>query len=87
MQSLTDLSLNELIPALERGEFSARELTQAYLDRIDQIEPALQAFITLTPEVAFQQADTADRKRIKARNGTTSSHSPLLGVPIAIKDV
>lgn len=87
MRTLIDLSLSELIPALEQGEFSSRELVQAYLDHIEGIEPALQAFITLTPEVALQQADAADRIRVKARNGKGTSHSPLLGVPIAIKDV
>jgi aspartyl-tRNA(Asn)/glutamyl-tRNA(Gln) amidotransferase subunit A len=87
MRTLIDLPLSELIPALEKGEFSSRELVQAYLDRIEGTEPALQAFITLTPEVALQQADAADRIRVKARHGEETSHSPLLGIPIAIKDV
>ncbi len=87
MQPLIELSLSELISALERGDTSARELTQAYLDRIDQLEPILQTFITLTPDFALKQADAADRKRSKARKGERFSHSPLLGVPIAIKDV
>jgi len=87
MQNLTDLTISELIPALERGEFSSRELTQAYLDRINQLEPHLQAFITLTPEIALEQADAADRVRSKAPVGEATRGSSLLGIPIAIKDV
>ncbi len=87
MASLTDLTLSQLIPALARGDFSSRELTQAYLDRIDQLEQGLQVFITLTPEIALKQADAADRSLIKARNGGAVRHSPLRGIPIAIKDV
>jgi aspartyl-tRNA(Asn)/glutamyl-tRNA(Gln) amidotransferase subunit A len=87
MSSLTDLSLSQLAPALVRGDFSSRELTQAYLDRIDHLEPQLQAFITLTPEIALNQADSADRNLIKARKGESTHHSPLRGIPIAIKDV
>ena len=87
MPSLTDLPLSQLIPALVRGDFSSRELTQAYLDRIDHLEPRIQAFITLTPEIALNQADAADRNLIKARKGEATRHSPLRGIPIAIKDV
>jgi aspartyl-tRNA(Asn)/glutamyl-tRNA(Gln) amidotransferase subunit A len=87
MTGLTSLSLTQLISALQRGDFSSRQLTQAYLSQIDSLEPELQAFITLTPEIALQQAEAADQKRIQA--GKTGQHtlSPLTGIPIAIKDV
>ena len=87
MPPLTDLPLSQIISALTRGDFSSRELTQAYLDRIDHLEPHIQAFITLTPEIALKQADAADRNLFKARKGDATKRSPLQGVPIAIKDV
>jgi len=83
-----DLTLTQTTHALQSGEISSRELTQAYLDRIEQIEPDLNTFITLDPEFALEQADEADRKRNKSNNGVEIRHATsLLGVPIAIKDV
>ncbi len=61
MSGLVDLSLREMRTALRTGETSSRELTQAYLDRIEHLEPTLHAFLTLTPERALSQADDADR--------------------------
>jgi aspartyl-tRNA(Asn)/glutamyl-tRNA(Gln) amidotransferase subunit A len=86
MPELTSLPLTELITGLQRGDFSSRELTQAYLDRIEALEPTLKAFITLTPELALQQADAADKRLTDLRQHSEQS-APLLGVPIAIKDV
>lgn len=87
MTSLTSLSVTQLIPALQRGDFSSRQLTQAYLSQVDSLEPELQAFITRTPEIALQQADAADQKRLQARKTGKNDISPLTGIPIAIKDV
>ncbi len=89
MPDLTSLSLAELIPALQRGDFSSRELTEAYLARIENLEPNLQAFITLTPEFALQQAEAADKKLVKYRESAAGASliTPLLGIPIAVKDV
>lgn len=87
MTGLTALSLTQLITALQRGDFSSRQLTQAFLSHIDLLEPELQAFITLTPEIALQQADAADQKRVQARKTGGNGISPLTGIPIAIKDV
>ena len=86
MTDLTDLSLAELIIALRRGDFSSRELTQAYLDRIDTLESSLHAFLTLTPELALQQADSADQRFVEVRKDG-SKFLPLQGIPLAIKDV
>lgn len=86
MPKLTSLPLTELISGLRRGDFSSRELTRAFLDRIETLEPTLKAFITMTPELALQQAETADKKLAESRQLSKQS-APLLGVPIAIKDV
>ena len=72
---------------MRRGEFSSRELTQAYLQRIDTLDQELHAFITLTPERALEQADEADRRLANWRKNSTQEPPALLGVPAAIKDV
>lgn len=71
----------ELAGALTRKEISARELTQAYLDKIHQLNPALNAYVTITAEQALAQADAADNRRAQGNAG------PLTGIPIAHKDI
>jgi aspartyl-tRNA(Asn)/glutamyl-tRNA(Gln) amidotransferase subunit A len=87
MSELTDLSVLEAVRLLRSGEISSREITQAFLERIDSLEPALHAFITLTAEKALSMAEQADR-RLSAWRKTPSGEMPrLLGLPMAIKDV
>jgi aspartyl-tRNA(Asn)/glutamyl-tRNA(Gln) amidotransferase subunit A len=83
----TDLTLIAASSALRQGEFSSRELTQVCMGRIERLEPLLHAFITLTPELALAQADEADRCLAKWRQEPSAELSPLLGIPIAVKDV
>jgi aspartyl-tRNA(Asn)/glutamyl-tRNA(Gln) amidotransferase subunit A len=87
MIELPDLSLGEMLSLLRAGEASSRELTQSCLDRIERLEPALHAFLTLAPEKALAQADEADRKLISWRKDRMQTAPPLLGLPIAVKDV
>jgi len=87
MTELITLSLSQLSDGFQRGDFSSREITQAYLDRITKLEPDLQAFITLTPARALEQATMADEKLIQARKNGTAQEIPLCGLPIAVKDV
>jgi aspartyl-tRNA(Asn)/glutamyl-tRNA(Gln) amidotransferase subunit A len=87
MTDLTDLSITEAVQALRSGEISSRELTAACLARIDSFEPRLHAFITLTPEIALRQADQADARLAAARSDSSTLLPPLLGLPIAVKDV
>ncbi len=87
MTELTSLPLSELSSGLHRGDFSSRELTEAYLGRIKALEPIVKAFITLTPEAALQQAEMADQRLTKNRREGTAEITPLLGIPIAVKDV
>ena len=70
----------DLSAALEAGEVSSVELTQAYLDRIAK-HKALNAFITLDSEQALAQAKAADAAR------KTGTAGPLTGVPLAHKDI
>jgi aspartyl-tRNA(Asn)/glutamyl-tRNA(Gln) amidotransferase subunit A len=79
--SLTDLTLTEALSALRARQFSAVELTQAYLDRIAQLEPKIGAYLTVTGERALDQARQADQRR------ADGEEAPLLGIPLGIKDV
>ena len=71
----------EIAVALNAGDISSVELTQTYLDRITQFNGELNAYITVCVDSALRQAKTADEKRAKGSN------SPLLGVPLAHKDI
>ncbi len=74
------------LQALARGEVSSRELTADVLQRIERLDPLVRAFLTVTPEAALAAADEADRRRAAARR-TGEPLPPLLGLPIAVKDV
>jgi len=78
---LNQSTLSELTKKLVSREVSSREVTQACLDRVHQVDNRIRAFISYDAEEALTQADTAD-KRLAAGERT-----PLLGVPIGIKDV
>ena len=75
------LSLKELAAGLAAKKFSSRELTQHYLARIAERDPALNSFVTVTPEIALAQADAADALLAKGEGG------PLTGIPLAQKDI
>jgi len=57
------------------------------LGRIERLEPDLQAFITLTPELALSGAKSADQRLADWRRKRDDPLPPLTGVPIAVKDV
>lgn len=78
------LTVTELVGRLQRREVSAREVTQACLDAIVQRDPVLHAFLHLDAESALAQADAADAE---LQRGGASAGRPLLGVPLALKDV
>ncbi|MEJ2748174.1 MAG: Asp-tRNA(Asn)/Glu-tRNA(Gln) amidotransferase subunit GatA [Anaerolineae bacterium] len=79
--NLPELTLTELCDALRQGETSSVAATQAVLDRIVEQDNEIKGYLTITDEMALEQAAAAD-KRIA--NG---EESPLLGVPIAVKDI
>ena len=81
---LNQLTISELTARLAQRQVSAREATQACLDRVARVDGDLHAFISHDPADALVQADAADRA-IAA--GATHAQRPLLGVPIAVKDV
>src|SRR5690606_16818356 len=77
---LTALSIAEAGPLLASGEVSATALTKAFLGRIRALEPHINAFVTVTDELALRQAHAADQR---LREGT---RAPLAGIPVAVKD-
>jgi len=72
---LTGLTIAELQPLLRQREVSPREVLAALQSRINQVEPQIDAYLSLDFQDAYRQADQAD------------VNLPLGGVPIAIKDI
>lgn len=81
MTDLHRLSIRELTEGLANAKFSARELTEHYLKRIEKIDAQVNAYVTVTAEQALAQADAADALRQAGGAGV------LTGVPIAHKDI
>jgi amidase len=73
-----DRSATELAAGLRARELSSREVVEAFLARIDEVNPRVNAIVTLDPDGALAAADAADR---------TEPTGPLHGLPIAIKDL
>jgi aspartyl-tRNA(Asn)/glutamyl-tRNA(Gln) amidotransferase subunit A len=78
---LHTLSIGQLGQSLSSGEISSVELTRHFLDRIERLNPALNAMITRTGELAQAQAQAADARRAAGESG------PLLGIPLIHKDI
>jgi aspartyl-tRNA(Asn)/glutamyl-tRNA(Gln) amidotransferase subunit A len=87
MPDMDTLSLAGISHLLCSGEISSRELIQYCLDRIRDIDEKLHAFLYLAPEKALRAADQADQQLVRWRKAKSFSLPPLLGVPVAIKDV
>lgn len=79
---LYELSALQASNGLRKREFSSVELTGSQLERIRQIEPKIQAFVTITEEEALRAAKQAD-DRLAAEGEQAPA---LLGVPVAVKD-
>ena len=79
---LLSASAHELASKVRRRETSAREIADAYLARIDRLQPALNCFIQVLPEFALREARRIDED-VAAGKGL----GPLAGVPIAVKDI
>ncbi|MGB9876556.1 MAG: Asp-tRNA(Asn)/Glu-tRNA(Gln) amidotransferase subunit GatA [bacterium] len=78
---LYELSAGELASKIKRKEISPREVISSYIKRIEEVEPKVKAFITLTLEKAMQEAEDIEKRLIKGEDVGL-----LAGVPIAIKD-
>lgn len=81
MDELCYEPVHRLAQRLAAGEVSARELTQAFLDRIQALDGTVGAYLTVTAELAIRQAREEDERR---RRGEPVG--PLSGIPVAVKD-
>ncbi len=75
------MTIGETQEALSTGQMTSVAATQAYLDRIAQVDGTVGAYLTVTAEKALADAELADQQR---RNGQVVG--PLHGVPLALKD-
>jgi aspartyl-tRNA(Asn)/glutamyl-tRNA(Gln) amidotransferase subunit A len=81
---LNHLTISELAPKLAKREVSAREVMQSCLDQIARVDGKIHAFISHDAADALAQADSADKE---ISSGATQDKKPLLGIPVAVKDV
>ena len=78
---LWQLTVAEAADRLARRDISSTELTDACLERIAQVDDRLAAYLTVTADLARQQAAAADRRR------AAGDFTPLTGIPMQIKDI
>ncbi len=78
---LHELSIQQAHELLSSREISSEELTRAYLERIQRLDPQIKSYVTVSEGVALEQARDADQ-RIKTGEGLT----PLTGIPYSAKD-
>jgi aspartyl-tRNA(Asn)/glutamyl-tRNA(Gln) amidotransferase subunit A len=83
---LCELTAWEAGRLLRSGEISSLELTHALLERIEQADPKIHAYLTVTREQALAAAKRADEELAAGRDHPTDL-PPLLGVPMSVKDV
>ncbi len=81
---LNQLTISELVDKLRSGQTTSRAAMAACLERIRSVDGRLGAFISYDEADALSQAGEADRA---LAGGQTHAERPLLGVPIAVKDV
>ncbi|MBI1982168.1 MAG: Asp-tRNA(Asn)/Glu-tRNA(Gln) amidotransferase subunit GatA [Candidatus Levybacteria bacterium] len=83
---LNELTITEAREGLKNKKFSSSELTRACLEQIEKHDAKINAFITVCKKQAIEQAKEADKL---LSNGAMEqwSNLPLLGIPIALKDL
>ncbi len=81
MDNITNLTVHELVEKLKSNELTSEEITKAYIDRINDKEKDVGAFVTLTIDDAEKKAAEIDKQR--KENKETSQFA---GIPIGIKD-
>ena len=78
---LTNLTIREAHDLLTAKKISSVELTQAILQRIHDVDPQVKSYVTVTDELAVEQARQADERIATGENVT-----PLTGIPFSMKD-
>jgi aspartyl-tRNA(Asn)/glutamyl-tRNA(Gln) amidotransferase subunit A len=74
-------TIRSLAEMLAKKEVSAKELAESALDRIDRLNPEINAFIRVDREKTLQSAEEADKRLSLGEKG------PLLGIPVGLKDL
>ncbi len=74
-------TIHDLHDMLKAGETTASAVTESVLNRIKAVDDKVKAYISVTEDAAYKQAEEADRHIKSGKN-----FSPLLGIPIAVKD-
>ncbi len=80
-KNLFELTIHEALDGMRSGAFTSVDLTRSLLDRIESVDGDVKAYLSVTGDRALEQAASADHRR------ATGDEAPLLGVPLAIKDV
>ncbi|MGF6665128.1 amidase [Paraburkholderia atlantica] len=80
MKELWRLSASELATRIRNGDISAREAAQSALERLESVNPVLNAIVAYRPEAVIQQAEAVDRARARG-----DKLGPLAGVPVTVK--
>ena len=75
------MTFEDLRQKLKSGEVSSKELVQEKINRINELDPTLNSFLTVNTELALRKAEHIDKKI-----GSGDHLPPLSGIPIAIKD-
>jgi aspartyl-tRNA(Asn)/glutamyl-tRNA(Gln) amidotransferase subunit A len=78
---LTELSIAEASRRIASGDLSPVELTQAYLDRIERVDPRINSFITVLADRALAAARSSANELVRG-----GRRGPLHGIPIGLKD-
>jgi len=79
--NLHELTIHAAQDLLKNKKISAQELTRAALDRIETVEPSVDAYITVTKKIALAQAEMSDKAI------SNNDIKPMTGIPLAIKDL
>ena len=80
--SITNLTATDLLGQLNAGQLTSVEVTKAFLDRIEEADESIGAYVSVLRDSALSQAESVDRRR------TAGEPIGLLGgLPVAVKDV
>ncbi len=82
MKKLYELTVKEASEGLRKRKFTSTELVKSCLDRIEEKEPEINAFITVTKESALEKAEVLDQKIADGEE-----ISKIAGIPYSLKDV
>lgn len=76
------LTISRIAPLIRKKQISPLELTESFLERIQRLQPSLNAFITVTADLARKQARQAEKEILKGKY-----RGPFHGIPISLKDL